>query len=60
MPLAGETSPVTLLGTVVITNAENLGNLVILQFASPGAPVIYGAASTNRKSQDRCMHDRRT
>jgi trimethylamine--corrinoid protein Co-methyltransferase len=46
MPLAGETSPVTLLGTVVITNAENLGNLVILQFASPGAPVIYGAAST--------------
>ncbi len=46
MPLAGETSPVTLLGTAVITNAENLGNLVILQFASPGAPVIYGASST--------------
>lgn len=46
MPLAGETCPVTLLGTVVVTNADNLGNLVILEFASPGAPVIYGASST--------------
>ena len=46
MPLAGETSPVTSLGTVVVTNADNLGSLVILQFASPGAPVIYGASST--------------
>ena len=45
MPLAGETAPVTLAGTVVVNNAENLGSLVILEFASPGAPVLYGSAS---------------
>jgi len=45
MPLAGETAPVTLAGTVVVNNVENLGSLVILEFASPGAPVLYGGAS---------------
>jgi len=45
MPLAGETAPATLAGTVVVNNAENLGNLVMLEFASPGAPVLYGSAS---------------
>ncbi|MCK4354033.1 MAG: trimethylamine methyltransferase family protein [Dehalococcoidia bacterium] len=46
MPLAGETAPATLAGTVVVNNAENLGNLVILEFANPGAPVLYGSASS--------------
>lgn len=45
MPLAGATAPVTLAGTVTLNNAENLGMLVVLEFASPGAPVLYGSAS---------------
>ena len=43
MPLAGETGPATLAGTMVVNNAEFLGGLVILEFASPGAPVVYAA-----------------
>jgi len=43
MPMLGETSPVTLAGAMVVDNAESLGYLVILQFASPGAPVVYSA-----------------
>jgi len=43
MPLMGETSPATLSGTMVINNAEVLGGLTILEFASPGAPVVYTA-----------------
>lgn len=41
MPAAGTTGPVTLAGTMVVSNAEFLGGLVILEFASPGAPVVY-------------------
>jgi len=47
MPLAGETAPVTLAGTLAVTNAEVLGSLVISQFASPGSPVLYGACPSN-------------
>jgi len=47
MPLAGETGPVTLAGTIVINNAEVLGSLVISEFASPGAPVLYGGCPGN-------------
>jgi len=43
MPMLGETSPATLAGAMVIDNAESLGYLVILQFANPGAPVVYSA-----------------
>ncbi len=43
MPAAGTTSPVTLPGTMTVNNAEFLGGLVILEFASPGAPVVYAA-----------------
>ncbi len=43
MPVAGETGPVTLAGTMTVNNAEFLGGLVILEFASPGAPVVYAA-----------------
>jgi len=45
MPMAGETSPATLAGTMVVNNAEFLGSLVILEFVSPGAPVVYGAGA---------------
>jgi len=47
MPLAGETGPVTLAGTLVINNAEVLGSLVISEFVSPGAPVLYGGCPGN-------------
>jgi len=43
MPLMGETSPATLSGTMVVNNAEVLAGLTILEFASPGAPVVYTA-----------------
>lgn len=41
MPLAGETGPVTIAGTLVVNNAEVLGSIVISEFANPGAPVLY-------------------
>jgi trimethylamine--corrinoid protein Co-methyltransferase len=41
MPLAGQTGPVTIAGSLVVNNAEVLGNIVISEFASPGAPVLY-------------------
>jgi len=44
MPTLGETGPATLAGTMVMNNAEFLGGLVIQEFASPGAPVVYAAA----------------
>ena len=44
MPTAGGTGPATLAGTMVVNNAEFLGGLVIQEFASPGAPVVYAAA----------------
>ncbi len=43
MPAAGETGPATLAGTMVVNNAEFLGGLVMQEFASSGAPVVYAA-----------------
>jgi len=45
MPLMGETGPATVAGTLVVSNAENLASLVISEFASPGAPVVYSTAA---------------
>ncbi len=45
-PQAGGTSPVTLAGTLVVTNAEVLSGLVATQFVSPGAPVLYCSVAT--------------
>ena len=44
MPMAGATSPVTLLATLVQHTAENLSGVVISQLVKPGAPVIYGGS----------------
>jgi len=44
MPAMGETGPATLAGTMVVNNAEFLGGLVIQEFASSGAPVVYAPA----------------
>jgi len=46
MSLSGLSSPITLAGTMVNANSENLASLVITQFSSPGAPHIYGSEST--------------
>jgi len=45
MSLSGMSSPVTLCGTLVNINAENLASLVISQSASAGAPFIYSSES---------------
>jgi trimethylamine--corrinoid protein Co-methyltransferase len=41
LALAGATSPVTLAGTVVQTNAEVLSGIVILRLAAPACPLVY-------------------
>jgi trimethylamine--corrinoid protein Co-methyltransferase len=41
LALAGATSPITLAGTMVQTNAEVLSGLVALQLAAPGSPFVY-------------------
>jgi trimethylamine--corrinoid protein Co-methyltransferase len=43
IPITGGTGPATLAGTMVVNNAEFLGGLVIQEFASPGAPVVYAS-----------------
>lgn len=45
MCLSGMSSPVTIAGTIVTANSENLASLVITQAASAGAPHIYSAES---------------
>ena len=45
MSISGMSAPVTLAGTIVNLNAENLASIVISQCASPGAPHIYGSCS---------------
>ena len=42
MPQPGATGPASLVGSVVVGNAEVLSALVMTQLASPGAAVIYG------------------
>lgn len=45
MSMPGMSSPVTLAGSIVNINSENLASIVISQCASPGAPHIYGSSS---------------
>jgi len=46
MGLAGATTPVTMAGTLVSTNAEVLGGIVLSQLVEKGAPVMYGTSNT--------------
>lgn len=46
MSLGGMSSPVTLGGTILNANTENLASLVISQTANPGTPHIYSSEST--------------
>jgi trimethylamine--corrinoid protein Co-methyltransferase len=45
MSLSGMSSPVTMAGTVVNLNSENLASLVISQTAAKGAPFVYSTES---------------
>jgi trimethylamine--corrinoid protein Co-methyltransferase len=45
MSLSGMSSPVTMAGTILNINSENLASLVISQTASKGAPFIYSTES---------------
>jgi len=45
-PIAGLTSPVTLAGELVVTNAEILGMLVIARRITPHVPAVYGMSSS--------------
>jgi trimethylamine--corrinoid protein Co-methyltransferase len=46
MCMGGMTAPVTLAGTILTLNVENLASLVITQTAAPGAPHIYCSEAT--------------
>jgi trimethylamine--corrinoid protein Co-methyltransferase len=41
-PMAGSTSPLTLAGTLVQLNAEQLSGIVLTQLVRPGTPVLAG------------------
>lgn len=45
--LAGAMAPVTLAGALALQNAEALAGIVLAQCVRPGAPVAYGAFTTN-------------
>ena len=44
-PMAGATSPMTMAGTAVLTHAEFLGMMTIVQTLKEGASVIYGGSA---------------
>jgi trimethylamine--corrinoid protein Co-methyltransferase len=46
-PISGATSPVSLYGTLVQSNAEVLSGIVISQLVCPGTPIVYGGASSS-------------
>lgn len=43
---AGSTSPVTLAGSLAISNAEILAGIALAQMIRPGTPVVYGCETT--------------
>lgn len=44
--MAGTTAPVTLAGTIALTNAEVLAGIAVAQMLKAGTPVVYGSQST--------------
>ncbi len=45
--LAGAMAPVTLAGALTLQHAEALGAITLSQIVRPGAPVVYGAFTSN-------------
>lgn len=46
-PTGGATSPVTLAGTTVVTDAEEISGIVICQVLEPGRPCLYNSGFTH-------------
>lgn len=46
MGLCGGTTPATLAGTLVTTNAEILGGIVLAEAVNKGNPILYGTSTT--------------
>jgi trimethylamine--corrinoid protein Co-methyltransferase len=46
MALAGGTSPMTLPGTLVVTNCEFMAGMVLAQIVNKGNPMVYGSSTT--------------
>ena len=44
--MAGISAPINLLGTTLLTNAEILAGIALIQLIHPGSPVVYCPAST--------------
>lgn len=44
--MAGTTGPVTLAGTIALSNAETLAGIAVAQMIRKGTPIIYGSASS--------------
>ncbi|HWR39075.1 MAG TPA: trimethylamine methyltransferase family protein, partial [Patescibacteria group bacterium] len=44
--MAGTTAPVTLAGTIALTNAEVLAGIAVSQMIREGTPVVYGSQTT--------------
>ncbi|HWR09936.1 trimethylamine methyltransferase family protein [Sporomusa sp.] len=44
--MAGTTAPVTLAGTIALTNAEVLAGIAVAQMLREGTPVVYGSQTT--------------
>lgn len=48
----GVTSPVSVLGTLVTSNAINLAGIVLTQLVNPGSPVVYGMGGSPMNFQN--------
>ena len=46
MDMAGATGPITLAGTLVVQNCEQLASLVLHQLTGKGAAFMYGTCTT--------------
>ncbi|HWR41733.1 trimethylamine methyltransferase family protein [Sporomusa sp.] len=53
--MAGTTAPVTLAGTIVLTNAEVLAGIAVSQMLNAGAPVVYGSQTTTSDMKTGCI-----
>jgi trimethylamine--corrinoid protein Co-methyltransferase len=45
--MAGSTGPVTMAGTIAVSNAEALVGIALSQMLRPGTPAIYGSATSS-------------
>ena len=44
--MAGSSGPISLPGTIVVQNAEDLAGIVLAQLVNPGTPCVYGGCSS--------------